>query len=332
MPHTPNSVLVIDDDTGVLALVQLFLSTSGIDVETCQSSAEALERVKSGQFALVLTDYRMPEMDGLTLSRRIEVACPNVDVLFYTAFAEDLAIAGVPASKVIAKPADKATLVGIVRRILADKRISARMDGVEARVAEVHDDVKIIGAQVSEMTLAVTSIRRDINGRLDRIENTATAAQTSAAAATEHAAEAATNAAAAATEALGTAKTHAMVAAEAAIEALSTIKTMAASSPSAHVWPEIFRPFKHKAVAGTLAGASALITMLLGVLVYLATQKLAVIERVPKIERDIDTIRVGQQSLGENMKVLVRTLRREPPEPAVAQPSASPGRAPRRSP
>lgn len=59
------NILVIDDDAQVLDLLWFSLVDLGFGVETAASGPEGLEAYRSGEFDLVLTDVRMPEMDGI---------------------------------------------------------------------------------------------------------------------------------------------------------------------------------------------------------------------------------------------------------------------------
>jgi len=62
-------VLVVDEDPEVLELTGTFLErkSAGIAVETEQNARAAVDRAATGEFDCVVSDYRMPEMDGLEL-------------------------------------------------------------------------------------------------------------------------------------------------------------------------------------------------------------------------------------------------------------------------
>ena len=67
MPTDENKkkILVIDDEPQILYLVGRFLQRLGYDVQTAEGGEVALQRLKSMPFALVLSDLRMPGVDGL---------------------------------------------------------------------------------------------------------------------------------------------------------------------------------------------------------------------------------------------------------------------------
>lgn len=76
-------VLVVDDDGGVRYTIREILSSAGFEVVEADSGVTAVERVRESVFDLVITDLRMPKMDGLTLLKELqkEVRAPRVIVV-----------------------------------------------------------------------------------------------------------------------------------------------------------------------------------------------------------------------------------------------------------
>ena len=88
-----STVLVVDDDRHVLESILLTLSTHGCPVVTASNAAEALDRLEDREVQIVLTDIKMPGMDGIELARIIHERDPDLPVLIMTAFAEtDVAV------------------------------------------------------------------------------------------------------------------------------------------------------------------------------------------------------------------------------------------------
>jgi DNA-binding NtrC family response regulator len=69
----PLRVLVVDEDRDILGLTKTFLNRAGEDflVETETSAQVAVHRIESGDFDCVVSDYRMPGMDGLELLEQV---------------------------------------------------------------------------------------------------------------------------------------------------------------------------------------------------------------------------------------------------------------------
>jgi DNA-binding NtrC family response regulator len=80
-------ILVVDDEAPVRDMIRKGLSQmGGYDVEVAQNGVEAVEKVEKDVFDLVLTDLKMPEMDGLELLKTIKGTRPEVMVILLTAF------------------------------------------------------------------------------------------------------------------------------------------------------------------------------------------------------------------------------------------------------
>ncbi|MCE5312265.1 MAG: response regulator [Nitrospiraceae bacterium] len=88
-----NTVLVVDDDYFVLESVCMILKEAGYNVKSAFSAIEALDMIKADAPDIVLTDIRMPGMNGIELLERVHASEPNLPVLLMTAFAEmDVAV------------------------------------------------------------------------------------------------------------------------------------------------------------------------------------------------------------------------------------------------
>jgi CheY-like chemotaxis protein len=81
-------VLVAEDESDIRELLRLALSAAGHEVETAPDGAAALEQARVRPPALLITDLRMPAMNGLDLIRafRAEPALRRVPVILFTAF------------------------------------------------------------------------------------------------------------------------------------------------------------------------------------------------------------------------------------------------------
>ena len=82
-----NKVLVVDDDPFALRSIAKVLGGESYQVMTAASGSEALELLKQDSFDLVLTDLKMPEVDGLEVLRRTREIAPQAVVLILTGYA-----------------------------------------------------------------------------------------------------------------------------------------------------------------------------------------------------------------------------------------------------
>jgi len=79
-------ILVVDDEVGMCEFLQYLLSGEGYDVEAAQSATEALDKIERSSFDLVLTDIKMPEMDGIEMLQRIKELDKDSVVIVMTAY------------------------------------------------------------------------------------------------------------------------------------------------------------------------------------------------------------------------------------------------------
>lgn len=77
-------LLLVDDEEGIRTVLALLLADMGCAVRTAASGAEALSMVRADPPAVVLTDVRMPGMDGIDLLRAVKAEFPGVEVLVLT--------------------------------------------------------------------------------------------------------------------------------------------------------------------------------------------------------------------------------------------------------
>jgi len=118
-------ILVVEDDSAILANLSRFLRLEGFDVLTARNGAEGLRAVSEHRPDLVLSDLLMPEMDGETLlaSMRADTITAHVPVIFLTASADRAerdAKLQLGASDYLVKPLDLRQLLAAVRRCLSD--------------------------------------------------------------------------------------------------------------------------------------------------------------------------------------------------------------------
>lgn len=79
-------LLVVDDDQSMRAALYESLTSCGYEVETAENGADALAKFKEGQFAVVVTDMRMPMMSGMDVLRGIKKVSPQTPVILITAY------------------------------------------------------------------------------------------------------------------------------------------------------------------------------------------------------------------------------------------------------
>ncbi|MCP4566230.1 MAG: response regulator [FCB group bacterium] len=79
-------VLVVDDDDGFRLMLSETLKLSGYSVIAASDAGQALSRIRKGNVSTVITDIKMPGMDGISLARHIKNHFPHIRVILVTAF------------------------------------------------------------------------------------------------------------------------------------------------------------------------------------------------------------------------------------------------------
>ncbi|NCC24104.1 MAG: response regulator [Deltaproteobacteria bacterium] len=114
-----NRILVIDDERPTLKMFSLFLRAYGFDMLAAESGREGLEIFEREKPPLVLTDVKMPGMDGLGVLKRIKEISPESEVIVVTGHGDiDLALKTLRlgAADFIAKPIDRTSLEAALSR------------------------------------------------------------------------------------------------------------------------------------------------------------------------------------------------------------------------
>jgi two-component system response regulator GlrR len=118
---TTSRILVVDDDPKLLRVLTLRLESEGFAVTAVASAEEALARLGDVRPQFVLTDLRMPGMDGTTLMQKIQASSPGLPVAILTAHGDiPEAVRATHAGAVdfLTKPVDRDKLMDCIRRHL----------------------------------------------------------------------------------------------------------------------------------------------------------------------------------------------------------------------
>ena len=85
--HTMHKVLVIDDEAVIREGIRQTLNLEGFDVEVAPDGKAGLEKLQKNDFSVVISDLKMPVMNGLEVLKTIQVLQPDVPVIIITGFA-----------------------------------------------------------------------------------------------------------------------------------------------------------------------------------------------------------------------------------------------------
>jgi len=117
-PRAP-AVLVVDDNDAVRTVIRRALEGVGYQVWEAADGVQAIGFLAQGVVDAVVTDIRMPGMDGWELASHVKAMTPGLPILFMSAYDAHLGSNNLP-GPVLAKPFRVDELVETVRRLLLD--------------------------------------------------------------------------------------------------------------------------------------------------------------------------------------------------------------------
>jgi len=124
----PVKILVVDDELMIRNLLGDVLTDAGYSVDTAPEAKTAAEKLRTGEFDLVLLDYMMPEETGIDLLRRIKEEGINVAVIILTAYASlESAVEALRlgAEDYLSKPINRDILLHSIEKVLSGRRLKS---------------------------------------------------------------------------------------------------------------------------------------------------------------------------------------------------------------
>ncbi len=155
-------ILLVDDDESLRGVLQFALETEGYEVETAVNGEEALLARQSFDPALILTDLKMPVMDGMTLLRRLREEGDLVPVVVLTAFGSiEQAVEAMKlgAFSYLTKPYNRDELRIVLRNALEREALRSENDNLREQLREGADEVDMVYVS-PVMESVVETIRR----------------------------------------------------------------------------------------------------------------------------------------------------------------------------
>jgi two-component system cell cycle sensor histidine kinase/response regulator CckA len=133
---THGRILLVDDNVSGSTARKTVLEELGHKIHVTSNGADALELFSQQKFDLVVTDYKMPRMDGLELIVRLRKQAPDIRIVMVSGFVDTLGLneASTGADAVIQKSANEVThLVRAVNRLMRRKKPAAGAGGSKAK-------------------------------------------------------------------------------------------------------------------------------------------------------------------------------------------------------
>lgn len=165
------TVLCVDDEVNILNALRRLLRPQGYRVLTAGSGAEGLAMLEQTPVDLVLSDMRMPEMDGARFLTEVRKRWPDTARILLTGHADlSSTVAAINKAEIyryIAKPWDDAVVLGVLRDALERKMLERERARLERLTARQNEELKELNATLEVRVKARTA---ELNEALSAVE------------------------------------------------------------------------------------------------------------------------------------------------------------------
>ena len=122
-------ILIVDDDAAIRHMIHRFVQTQGYEVREAANGAEAMEILSIDDVDLVITDYIMPEMNGIELLQSIHERWPVMPVVFLTGYLSADAAKTILRGRThfLSKPVGLNELLSTIRQLLPSLAVALQV-------------------------------------------------------------------------------------------------------------------------------------------------------------------------------------------------------------
>ena len=155
-------ILVVDDEQSMSQFLAIVLRKEGYQVSTVQNGRDALDKVKADPFDVVITDIRMPGMDGIQLLQGIKKHDPSLPVVIMTAYASQqsaIDAVNLGAFQYLIKNAKNDEIKLVVRNAIEMRKVRVENQFLKRELRRGHDEKTIIGSS-DEMTRMLKMVEK----------------------------------------------------------------------------------------------------------------------------------------------------------------------------
>ena len=136
-------ILIVDDEMNSRTLLAQLFQEEGYSTETAENGSVALKILENTTFDILITDIRMPVIDGIELFHRVKELYPHMPVILFTAYGTiESAVATLKegAFHYLEKPVNFDLLIHTVEQALDIKRLETEIINLKKQLAEKKTD------------------------------------------------------------------------------------------------------------------------------------------------------------------------------------------------
>lgn len=174
-----SSILFVDDEVPILKALARTAAAMGWQARTSSNPLNALDIIDTEEFAVVVADFRMPQMDGVDLLAEVRRRSPRTERILLTAFADEEALergineAGI--SRFLRKPWKREMLVAILEQAMQQARLrrenAVLMDRIRSRNEELSYLNRLLQERIDEKETTLIRFRRRWDVALNAISD-----------------------------------------------------------------------------------------------------------------------------------------------------------------
>ena len=159
-PFAASTILCVDDEPSILSALRRLFRAKGFQVRVAEGGQAGLDVLASEPIDLVISDMRMPEMDGVMFLEQVRQRWPDTMRLLLTGYADITSIMGAinrgEIYRYIAKPWDDNDIILIVRSALQQRAMEQEQRRLQALIKAQNEELKVLNtsleAKVAERT------------------------------------------------------------------------------------------------------------------------------------------------------------------------------------
>jgi len=145
-------ILVVDDDPYLLDLLIETLTTIGYEAQGASNAEQALARLGQTEIQLVITDVKMPEMDGLALAARIKADYPGLPIIFISGVFTPSILQKIEGAGFISKPFRIGQLEDMIEKTVASGQEAGKPDSGVILVVDDDDSFRVMLTETLKMS------------------------------------------------------------------------------------------------------------------------------------------------------------------------------------
>ncbi|WAC73059.1 response regulator [Roseateles sp. SL47] len=168
----PPVVLFVDDEPSILSALRRLVRPQGYRVLLASGGAEGLALLAQEPVDVVVSDMRMPEMDGAAFLEKVHQSFPQVGRILLTGYADiQTTVAAVNLGQIqryIAKPWDDRELLGAIEDSISRRRLALQNQALLALTARQNEELAALNEDLTKRVRARTQELEQVNAMLER--------------------------------------------------------------------------------------------------------------------------------------------------------------------